>query len=297
MPDTAAIACKLCGSPATSIGGKTSSFSGRHYELLRCTSCRFAFLANPWTDYAAIYDAAYYAGKGADPMVDYVYELEAPRETIRRYEWSGILSVVRELVPVTDSTAWLDYGCGNGGLMRYCREAIGPGPRLAGFEEGWIAAKAAEHGVRMLTRAELDALPDASFDVITAIEVLEHIEWPLIALREIRRLLKPGGLFFYTTGNAEPFRDNLPAWSYVNPDVHTSYYEPETLRRALVAAGFEPSEARYRAGHTGIIRFKCLKSLGIRKCAVWERCLPWPLLSRVVDARYGVSNHPVGWAR
>jgi SAM-dependent methyltransferase len=295
VPDHAA-PCKLCGSATTPIGAKTSSFSGRTYQLLRCASCRFAFLADPWTDYAAIYNAAYYSGKGADPMVDYVYELEAPRQTIRQYEWSGILSAVRSLVPVGDSTAWLDYGCGNGALMRYCRQALGPGPRLAGFEEGWIAAKAAEYAVPMITRPQLEALPDASFDVVTAIEVLEHIEWPLTALREIRRLLKPGGLFFYTTGNARPFRDNLPAWSYVNPDVHTSYYEPETLRRALRASGFHPADGRYLPGHTGIIRFKCLKSLGIRKRALWERCLPWPLLGRLVDWRFGVSRHPIGWA-
>ena len=155
--------------------------------------------------------------------------------------------------------------------------------------------KARECGISILSRAELDALPAGSFDVITAIEVLEHVEWPLTALREIRRLLKPGGLFFFTTGNARPYRRNLLEWRYVNPDVHISYFEPDTLRQALAECGFEPGRRGYLPGYTDIIRFKCLKSVGVRKCALWERLLPWGVLGRLVDWRLGVTKHPLAW--
>ena len=289
------IPCKICSTAATPIGSKISSYSGKEYFFFRCPECRFAFVGNPWTDYAAIYDSAYYNGKGADPFVDYVFELESPEETVRRYEWRGILKAVGSLVPITASTKWLDYGCGNGGLLRYCREKLGPDFGIAGFEEGWIIEKAREHGISILSRTELDALPSGSFDVVTAIEVLEHIEWPLTALREIRRLLKPGGVFFFTTGNARPYRDKLLEWRYVNPDVHISYFEPETLRRAFAVCGLETRKRGYVAGYTDIIRFKCLKSVGVRKCGLWERALPWGVMGRIIDWRLGLTEHPLAW--
>jgi SAM-dependent methyltransferase len=229
--------------------------------------------------------------------VDYVFELESPEDTIRHYEWRGILTAVRSLTKLQVGTKWLDYGCGNGGLLRHCRAAVGPDLEMAGFEEGWIRKKAEEYGIRILSRPELVAIPSGSFDVITCIEVLEHVEAPLETLREIRRLLKPGGLFFFTTGNASPYRRDLLKWEYVYPDIHVSYFEPESLRRALQLSGFEPARRGYLPGSTDIIRFKCLKTIGVRKRAWWERLLPWGVLARLVDRRLGITAHPIGWAR
>jgi cyclopropane fatty-acyl-phospholipid synthase-like methyltransferase len=79
------------------------------------------FVANPWTDYAKNYDEGYYRGGGADPWIDYVYELEHPEATVRQYEWRGIQRLVDHLCPLTAETQWLDFGCGNGGLVRYVR--------------------------------------------------------------------------------------------------------------------------------------------------------------------------------
>jgi SAM-dependent methyltransferase len=289
------IPCKLCGSATTTIGSKTSSYSGREYFFLRCTSCQFAFVSNPWTDYASIYNADYYAGKGADPYVDYLYELEAPRQSVRFYEWRGIVRAVRSLVPLSPSTRWLDYGCGKGGLMRYCQQELGRDLQIVGFDEGWIAGKSEDYGIHVLTRSELNALPAATFDIITAIEVIEHITAPRLMLREIRRLLRPGGLFFFTTGNAKPYRRNLLKWRYVYPDIHVSYFEPETLRRALTECGLMPARRGFLPGYSDIIRFKCLKALGLRKRSGWERCLPWALISRLVDWRLGLTDHPLAW--
>jgi 2-polyprenyl-3-methyl-5-hydroxy-6-metoxy-1,4-benzoquinol methylase len=46
-------------------------------------------------------------------------------------------------------------------------------------------------------------LDDASFDIVVMTEVLEHLrDYPLLALREVRRILRPGGLLVLTTPNA-----------------------------------------------------------------------------------------------
>jgi SAM-dependent methyltransferase len=191
------------------------------------------------------------------------------------------------------STTWLDFGSGNGGLVRYCQKQNLC--RVVGFEEGAIRDDAARHGIPFLNRDELERRV-GTFDVVTAIEVLEHIENPLEALRQIRSLLRPGGVFFLTTGNAEPYRASLLDWQYVIPEIHISFYEPETLRQALLCTGFRPEFRGYLPGFTDIIRFKILKNLRIRHRATWQDLLPWPLLARLADARYRVSSHPIAWA-
>jgi SAM-dependent methyltransferase len=285
--------CKICGAGTQAIGSKRSEWRGQWFSLRRCRNCGYAFVVDPLTDYAVIYSDNYYAGQGADPLVDYYFELEHPEQSIRTYEWRGILSVVKSLMRLKADTKWLDFGCGNGGLVRYCRAH--EGCQIVGFEEGAIRKRAVEWGIPFVDRTQLDGM-QGTFDVITAIEVFEHLENPMEVLRYIQSLLKPEGLLFYTTGNARPHRRNLKNWSYVIPELHISFYEPETLSTALRLAGFVPDFQGYRPGFTDIIRFKVLKNLRVRRRCWWERMLPWGLVARPVDWYFKVSAHPVARA-
>lgn len=285
--------CRVCGEESEFIGRKFGKFSGRWYELRHCAACRFSFVADPWTNFAAIYSEAYYRGKGADPLVDYEFELNHPDETIRSYEWEGLLRVVSGLVPISQETRWLDFGCGNGGLVRYVRQNTACD--MVGFDEGYIVARAKEMGLPLISREKLET-SEGCFDVVTAVEVLEHTVDPVGTVRLIRRLLKPGGLFFLTTGNARPFRRRLAQWSYVIPEIHISFFEPETIARIMKSVDLAPEFRGWLPGFEKMIRFKMLKSLGIQRRSWLERWLPFTCLSRLVDAYFGVSKHPIAWA-
>ncbi len=286
-------ACKICSVKAGRLGSKKGKLTGRTFNLFRCPNCNFVFVGNPWLDYEEIYSESYYKGLGVDGSVDYVFELENPDETIRRYEWRGIVEVIRSCIPLERNTRWLDFGCGNGGLVRFGKERVNCS--ISGYETGWIRGEAIKHGISILNNCELELL-SGTFDVITAIEVLEHLPDPLCELKRIRSLLKPGGLFFYTTGNAAAFRDRLLNWSYVLPEVHTSFFEPKTLAIALRAAGFRADFRGTMSGYQDIIRFKTLKSLGCRRVSLWEKCLPWRLCTDMLNWRLQVTAHPIGWA-
>jgi SAM-dependent methyltransferase len=269
-----------------------SAFSNRTFDLAHCPACHYSFVVDPRTDFASLYDAAYYEGRGADPNVDYARELEDPR-TIRTYEWRALLTIVEHLRGSTDGLRWLDFGCGLGGLVRYAR---GRGLDVVGFDEGYAAEQLGERGIPALGPSDLE-VSVCSFDVVTAIEVLEHLVDPMPTLRLITRLLRPGGLLFVTTGNAAPFRDRFEKWDYVQPDVHVGYFEPVTLDVAFRGAGLEPAHPGFIPGFTDLIRYKVLKTLGVRRRSKIEAIVPWPLAARAVDRRYRVSAHPIGWRR
>ena len=283
--------CPVCDGATLPVGTLTSKFSHRDFALLRCVVCSYAFLRDPRTDFAALYDEAYYAGKGADSLVDYASEMADPR-TVRAYEWQGLTTIVGRLTALTPETRWLDYGAGLGGLVRHGRASVGC--EIVGFEEGYAGERMAASGIPHVTRAELDGR-DGAFDVVTAVEVIEHAIDPVAVLRDAYRVLAPGGLVYLTTGNAEPHRRDLTRWAYAGvPDVHVGFFEPATLATALDAAGFEVVWPGFVDGLDDVIRYKVLKTARIHRTSAVERALPWRSLAKVVDARHRVSAMPAG---
>jgi len=291
--------CKICRTPVEEVGIKRGKSGGREFVLHHCPKCHFSFVSNPRNDYYNIYSEAYYRGYGIDPFVDYVFELDEPESTVRVYEWAGILKVVNSLYPqpIISSTRWLDYGCGNGGLVRFVRSVTGCDIR--GYDEGWIVDKAIEAGIPIIRQKELlTSSSQNKFDIVTAIEVFEHIEDPIKVLNEIRSMMNPGGLLFFTTGNAAVYRKNLLKWGYFLPDIHISLFEPGTMLTALEMTGFRPSQLeKIPIGWIDIIRFKILKSLGVHRQNILEKMLPWRWISGFVNSLMHASAHPVGWAK
>src|SRR5687768_2622459 len=96
----------------------------------------------------------------------------------------------------------LDCGCGPGNITVDLAELIAPGDvvgiDLSEADLESARALAADRGVRNVgfERADVYRLPfqDGAFDVAFAHSVIEHLGDPLAALKEMRRVLAPGGM-------------------------------------------------------------------------------------------------------
>jgi SAM-dependent methyltransferase len=200
------------------------------------------------------------------------------------------------LVPAAAPLRLLDFGCGAGGFLKYLRERgqlAGRPLELTGHDVGSYAdLLRTKDGFRIL---DLDALarePDATYDVISMIEVIEHLPEPLELLRLVARLLKPGGLLLLTTGNLESVvaRRQGIHYRYCAPEIHVSLFNPRCLAALYRRVGLEPHAVRYH----GAVKFKVVKSLRHRRIlrALAGAALALPAFVRLIDALYGVSAMP-----
>jgi SAM-dependent methyltransferase len=79
-------------------------------------------------------------------------------------------------------------------------------------------------------------LPSGGYDIIVAVEVLEHVEQDELFLKNVARVLRPGGVFFMTTPNGDYIRNT-------NPD-HKRHYQRHLLVE-LLAKHFSAVEVWY----------------------------------------------------
>jgi len=97
-------------------------------------------------------------------------------------------------------------------------------------------------------------LPDESFDLITAVEVLEHVEEDELFVSEVSRVLKPGGTFIMTTPNGD--------FAKIPSKDHKRHYELQQLAD-LLAKYFDNVEVEYAIAG-GQYRSMGLKSWSFR---------------------------------
>ncbi len=148
--------------------------------------------------------------------------------------YRGRGEIVRSLLPLPDRPRRVaDIGCGWGGLT----ETLAPWGDVVGIEPSEAArAEAERRGVEVL-EGDADALPleDASIDLAVSTDVLEHLDDDVAAVREIARVLVPGGAALVTV----PAYPRLFSGHDRALD-HRRRYTRETLLEAIRGGGLEP---------------------------------------------------------
>lgn len=296
--------CRCCGSERVTLRGKKSGeFLRREFEFHACADCGF-MMVEPFSGFE-IYNDAYYRGAGPDPYVDYESEYKNWRHTDRVREFRDLHQVATKFISqslrpaVAQSSKplqWLDFGCGAGGFLKYLREqgqVSGRPLELTGHDVGSYATLLkTQDRFRILDLDELSREPNARYDVISLIEVIEHLPSPLEPLQLVSRLLKPGGLLLLTTGNLEgPVAQRQGIhYRYCAPEIHVSLFNPRSLTALYQRVGLAPLPVRYH----GAVQFKVLKSLRHKPAlrALAAGALALPFFTRTVDALYGVSAMP-----
>lgn len=131
----------------------------------------------------------------------------------------------------------LDVGCGDGWLG-----GVLPGRAWLGVEPNPVLLEMGRaRGLSVLPgRAEFLPFPDASFDAACLFDVLEHLGDDAAALREARRVLRPGGVLLASV----PLHPGV--WSAHDEACgHLRRYRRGELARLLEASGFRVLERRF----------------------------------------------------
>lgn len=115
---------------------------------------------------------------------------------------------------VPQGVDWLDLGCGRGLLPSWRQEAEARLAARANLLVGIDLDHASLRENTVVTARCCGGVPDLpfkdeSFDVVTGNMVVEHIDDPAHAFAEVRRVLRPGGLFVFHTPNSAAFPTSL----------------------------------------------------------------------------------------
>ena len=133
----------------------------------------------------------------------------------------------------------LDLGCRSGALTRHILD----GNSVVGLDVDAAALeKAAALGIEPLQANVEEPLPlgDASFDVIVAGELFEHLQFPDALVAEIHRVLRPGGLLLGSVPNAYRVQSRLRFLGGRAPEddpTHLRMFSPAALRELLAEFG------------------------------------------------------------
>jgi ubiquinone/menaquinone biosynthesis C-methylase UbiE len=169
-----------------------------------------------------------------------------PYRALRRWQ-----TVDMELLDVREGLSVLDVGCGDGYLLGKAahRASLALGVdlaenRLRASRDGLSDSGRSGCSPTELAIADGQRLPfaDASFDRIICTETLEHVADAQLALRELARVLRPGGRLAVSVPHflCEAILYRLIRGYLEFPGGHRRIFTPRTLTQALTRAGLQP---------------------------------------------------------
>ena len=228
------IVCYPCTIPENPAASEWSAFActnagyGRHHTIVQCRRCDLVY-TNPRLNnhdivetYQAVEDSLY------------LEEREGRVLTFERH-----LKPLERLTGPPNGRSLLDVGCHIGVFVeisaRHGWDAWGVEPSI------WAVEQAQARGLHVVqgTLGTAD-LPEATFDVVTMWDVIEHLTDPRGTLEQAYHLLKPGGLLVVHTIDIESLLARLMGarWPWLM-EMHIYYFSRRTLRAMLEKCGFQ----------------------------------------------------------
>lgn len=199
---------------------------GQHHQMVRCESCS---LIQVYPKLDLDENLSRY-----ESFTDPDYEIESQ---YRIQNCNRILAHVSKFVSPPGHL--LDVGCATGILLTQAN-LLGWTPE--GIEPSrWAAKIGMSKGLNINVGTLSTVSIKKRFDVITCIDVIEHVDSPTELLIQMRKLLKPNGVLCIVTPNiSAPIARFLgEGWWHVRPD-HIFYFTPKTLINVATKVGLSP---------------------------------------------------------
>jgi SAM-dependent methyltransferase len=234
-PTQAIFTCWICGGSdlrlvkkgnldaalASSDFAITDSRYGLTTDIFRCAACGFLECCNQ-QDVLGFYEK----------LEDHSYEEGWAQRSLQQKK---LLSV---LPATTPGKRLLDIGAGIGMLVE---QAAHLGYAAEGVEPSeWLSGRARQRGLRV--HQGIFPHPEARgpYDVVTLVDVIEHVPNPVQLLDSIRAVLAPGGIGLIVTPDAGSLAARLLGWRWWHYRLaHIGYFTKSTLNSALNKAGLK----------------------------------------------------------
>lgn len=252
--------------------GRFEDKSGRvgDIEVLRCKNCGMGITTPPVKDVAFLYD-------GRESQ-DFQPGTSGLAHSIKDMAFKRQARALLEQLPERPVSI-LDFGCGSAQFTR-CLSEVAPDIEVLGsdFHDTAPAELDAES---YLSMGELDARK-GSFDLVTAMHVLEHDDDALGLLGRIAGMAKPGGLVVLEVPNIDCVWTGIlgQSWDAWYVPFHRTHFSKPSLEALLRSGGLELLS----------MRDACVPTMGrsIANALGRDNSLPFLLA--------GVALHPVQWA-
>lgn len=236
--------CGLCGSDQREL-----KFLDGPFSVVTCKQCGLTYVTPRLTDAKLIeevYNEGYWSSAAAKTRgyTDYRSDQPLYLRTYRRR-----LSVIRRHFSRPGRV--LDVGCAAGYFLRVMQEegwdVTGLEPSDAIREHARSLVGAENVQAELLGAANLSA---GSFDLVTMWDVIEHIPDVVAAVKEVRRLLAPGGKFLIETQNVDSRAARVlgKRWQHYKHAEHIYHFNPRTIGEVLARGGFEILENTPKLG-------------------------------------------------
>jgi len=263
------ISCPICGEDKTELIYKVRECTGKYQEifnLVQCKKCKLAYVnPRPSKEELLRYypEESYYAYKEVKNKINFKNKIKnllleiAGGYSIKNYKFFVKYGIIQKIlkrlsshlllcvVPFKKEGKLLDVGCGNGSFLMWHKTR---GWDVLGIDISKSACDLCEKkGIKVFKGELQDAkIESESFDVVTLIQVLEHLHDPIGTLKEINRVLKNDGLLIIGVPNYGCFDRKIlgKKWPFLEIPRHLYHFDIGVLRNILDLNGFNIIEIR-----------------------------------------------------